>query len=464
MASIRKRSDSSYQITVSGGYDYIGKKITKTKTFRPDPDMTAKQAEKEVQQQAVMFEREVRSGSCLNGGQILFADFCKRWLRDHAEPNLQPKTLEEYTRQINDRIIPALGHIKLEKLQPIHLIEFYNNLKEEGIRRDTRFIAKDRLKNLIKEKRISGFSKATGISPKSTLNIFRCGRTTIKVTNKICASLGIPAIELFIPFDAERTLSSNSILHYHRLISTMLSSAVNWQLITSNIAKRVKSPCKLSKEAMTYDEDMTVYMLELLAQEPVRLRALVSLTVYTGMRLGELAGLEWSDVNFKENLLRIERASQYLTGKGTFDKEPKNPTSKRIIALPDTMMNILKEYRAWQNEERLKCGSMWENSNKLFTQWNGKPIYPRTPSVWFTEFRERNNLPKLTFHQLRHTNASILIAQGVNISTISRRLGHSSPSTTTTIYAHALRRPDREAAEVLDNLFNKNKNEKKVAK
>jgi integrase len=88
---------------------------------------------------------------------------------------------------------------------------------------------------------------------------------------------------------------------------------------------------------------------------------------------------------------------------------------------------------------------------------DGSACHPDFHSKAFRVFREKNNLPPLTFHQLRHTNASLLIAQDVDIATVGKRLGHSTPATTMKIYAHALRRPDREASEKLENMFNKKK-------
>ena len=110
-----------------------------------------------------------------------------------------------------------------------------------------------------------------------------------------------------------------------------------------------------------------------------------------------------------------------------------------------------------QNEEKIKLGDKWIDSNKLFTQDNGKPVFPYSPSHWFNRFIKRNNLPPLTFHQLRHTNASLLIGQGVDVATVSRRLGHADKTITLKIYAHAIKEHDREAADKLGNLLKKKK-------
>lgn len=131
---------------------------------------------------------------------------------------------------------------------------------------------------------------------------------------------------------------------------------MQWQCLVSNPAERVKPPKVDKKEAGHFEEDMTEYMLSLLDDEPLKYKTMVYLAVYSGARLGEVSGLEWSDVNFENNHLQVCRASQYLPGKGIFTKDPKNESSKRIIAMPVLVMDILKQYKAWQNAERLKCG------------------------------------------------------------------------------------------------------------
>lgn len=236
-----------------------------------------------------------------------------------------------------------------------------------------------------------------------------------------------------------------------------LSIKLQWQCLLYNPAERVKPPKVENKEAAHYDEDTVEIMLSLLNKEPLKYKTMIYLEIYAGVRLGELTGLTWADVDMENNYLRIRQASQYLPGMGTFSKEPKNVSSQRIISMPPVVMKLLRKYKAWQNEERLIHGDLWDENDLLFTQWNGRPIHPSTPTKWFKSFRERHNLPDLKFHGLRHTNASLLIGNGVDVQTVARRLGHTKATTTTSIYRHFLQRPDKEAADKLENIFNKNK-------
>jgi integrase len=219
----------------------------------------------------------------------------------------------------------------------------------------------------------------------------------------------------------------------------------------------VKPPRVDKKEAAHYDETVAERMLMLLDNEQLKYKTMIYITIYSGCRLGELSGLEWSDVDFENNLLRFRQASQYIPGQGTFTKAPKNDSSIRVISMPLVAMSLLRQYRVWQNEERLKCGDLWQDHDRLFTQLNGLPIHPSTPSKWFSSFRQKYGLPDLKFHGLRHTNATLLIGEGVDPQTVAKRLGHAKTTTTTTVYSHFLRKPDQGAVAKLENLFGKNK-------
>ena len=453
MAYIEKRN-GSYRITVSAGYDLSGKQIKKRMTWTPPSYMTERQIQKEIQRQAVLFEEKVNSGQLLDGS-IRFSQFADYWLKEYAHKQLRPSTVARYEKMLI-RINDALGNIKLNRLQPKHLIEFYNKLSEHGAREDKTYKANSDLQAIITTQQLTykNLSEACGLSARTVALAVRGERTSEKTAQRISAYFDIPIKKIFETVEHKQTLSGTTILHYHRLISSVLEKAVKWQVILLNPCARVETPKAETQEAAYYDEYQAQEMLNCLQCEPLKYRAMVIIVLYTGVRRGELCGFEWSDFDFENNLIDIQKTSMYLTGRGIFDDKTKTEASKRVIKIPPIAMSIIKELKIEQAKDRLKLGDKWIDSGKVFTQWNGKPIYPGTFSKWFTEFIKRNNLPPIHLHSLRHTNATLLIASGADLRTVSKRLGHSNMTTTSNIYTHAIKSADERAAELLGDILN----------
>lgn len=194
-------------------------------------------------------------------------------------------------------------------------------------------------------------------------------------------------------------------------------------------------------------------MIALLDKEPIQYRTIILLLINTGLRRGELCGLEWKDIDFTNAVLYVRRNTLYLPERGIYDDTPKTASSQRAIKLPANCIPMLKEYRAWQAAQRLKLGDQWQDHDRLFTRWNGEPIHPDTLTNWFSDFVKRNNLPPVTIHSMRHINATLLIAAGTNLWTVSARLGHAQTSTTANVYSHAIQSADAAAAETLDDIL-----------
>lgn len=152
MATIEKRG-KSYRITASVGYDMSGKQVRPRMTWTPPEGMTPKKIKKEIDRQAALFEDKVKSG-CFIDNNIKFADFADKWINEYADKQLAPATVASYKKYLK-RTNAAIGHIRLNKLQPSNLIEFYNNLAEEGIREDYKYRALIDLNTIFKEKNLS---------------------------------------------------------------------------------------------------------------------------------------------------------------------------------------------------------------------------------------------------------------------------------------------------------------------
>ena len=246
-------------------------------------------------------------------------------------------------------------------------------------------------------------------------------------------------------------LSPQTIMACHRVVSTVLTKAVKWGYIPFNPATNAELPRQDNKEASFLDEADARRLLELLHGEPIKWRAMVTFDLLSGLRRGELLGLRWQDVDFAAETITIVQASQYVKGYGVFVTTPKNVTSRRPLKLSRSAFLILREYQVWQDEQRELCGSYWKDTDgRIFTTDDGAPIHPDSITKWFREFVKRVNLPSVSVHSLRHTYASLMIADGTPLVVVSKRLGHSQVSTTADIYAHVIQSADEKAAQITE--------------
>ena len=439
MAHIEKRADS-YRIKVSCGFDGSGKRIFKSKTWVPSPGMSENQIKKELHRQAIMFEEECQKGLVLNPS-MTFAEFVKLWREKYAVPELKEKTVQAYDNMLK-RTLPALGHLKLDRIQPTHLLDFYEQLRGEEEKKAGLTPSFD-FSGFLSDSGMSkaAFARAAGIGEATARALISGKNVSAETAEKIASYMCRPVSDLFTA--EERHLSEKSVLNYHRLISSILKIAVQWQVIVSSPAERVKAPRVKKKEISFLDEEQVIYMLDCLKEEETEFQAIVQLLLFSGMRRGELLGLEWPDIDFENNRIRIKRNRVYLPGKGVIVTTPKTDTSNRGETIPGPVMDLLKQ---WYDEQD-------PPSNIVFT-YNRGPMLPDYLSTLFKRFADRIGLD-IHLHSLRHTNASLLIAAGVDVRTVAGRLGHSQTSTTTNIYSHFLQSADERAAAALENLLKK---------
>ncbi len=251
-------------------------------------------------------------------------------------------------------------------------------------------------------------------------------------------------------------LSAKTILEHHRLISTVLEQATKDGLIPFNIAGRATLPKIQKKEVNYFQPEQVTAIREALETEPIKWKTLVHLLLITGVRRGELLGLKWDKVDMDGNRLHICNNVLYTPDRGIYEDTPKTSTSDRFITVPPETVRLLRQYKAWQNEERLRLGRYYQYQGFVFSQDNGSPMHPDSVTDWLKKFSKRHGLPHINPHAFRHTMASMLYFNGVDSVSISKRLGHAQVSTTANIYAHVMEEADQRNADILADVFLKN--------
>jgi integrase len=283
------------------------------------------------------------------------------------------------------------------------------------------------------------------------------------LTNQIAPHLGAKALQKLRPIDIEKWhttlrtsgradgkggIAPRTIGHAHRLLSSALSDAVKHELTTKNVASTQAVP-KVPDEDMVIVKDIPSLVAKLEQADRMRVPAMVSL--FTGMRLGEVLALRWSCVDLDKKTIQVREAVEETDGYGIRFKAPKSKAGRRDITLPDVLVDALREHRRAQLELRMMLGAgKMPNDALLFSALEGAPLSTIACSKQWGKFAASIGLPKVTFHALRHTHASQLIDAGVDIVTISKRLGHAKPDITLRIYAHCFRKDDGKAAAAIN--------------
>ncbi len=224
MGSMRKRG-KSYEFQVSLGYDMNGKKLEKRHTWKIPAGMTEKKAEKEAAHQLALFEEQCRTGQYIDSN-IRFADFAETWLHNYAEKQLKATTVARY-KELLIRINAAFGNMKLNSIQPHHLMAFYDNLEESGIRQDIKYKPLPAFEEIFREEKWAKerLGARAGVAASTIASALDGNNIRLKSAEKICTALGKDLSELFEPGE-DKGLADTTILHYHRLISTILNTAV----------------------------------------------------------------------------------------------------------------------------------------------------------------------------------------------------------------------------------------------
>lgn len=404
--SIEKRGVYKWRLRVDLGIQTDNKRNRPSVTIEIDDPSLMKMSEKctgykdasrslrdYLDDQLSDFKRRVLSGEYIQADKMTFKEFVENeWKPKYAshEDNLSPLAFKNYCGHIKKHIMPVFGEKELSEIKTLHIVTFVNNLSKPGARKDGK----------------------------------------------------------------GDTLSSGTIQFIHRVLKNILTRATEWQLIKNNPMEGVKKPKVVQSEFDFYDEAEAKEVIAALYQESRRWRLFILGAMIGGCRRGELIGLEWTDVDFENKTISINKSISLTEKSMAVEKGPKSKSSKRTIDMPDWYIDELETHkREWELEKKKAIiAGEWVGGERtyVFHAGQGKPFYHSYPTEWWRKFLKRHGLKRIRLHDLRHSSATLLIEAGASLKAIQKRLGHAKHQTTADIYAHVTKKVSRDTAEKFD--------------
>ena len=399
--SIERRGPNSFRLVISDGVDGGGKRQKYTRLFKADDSMTEFVKTKAAETALAVFIADYKRGLSAQSQGKTVADLWEYWLENYAKKNLEETTILYY-ENMWPRIKQALGTMRLDRIEPNHILSFLRNFSEPGIR------------------------------------CVQLKKNTPEEQKKPPAKL-----------------APVTIRKYHAVLSGMFAKAVKWRLMDYNPRDHTEAPKAPQTTKLIYDMETVGKFLSFLEKEEVRHQLMVMLALSGGLRREEIYGLRWYDIN--ENIISIRRA-RVVAGSRVVEKKPKTASSVRSVSIPIEVVALIKRHSAKEAKKRLKKGESWQGAKKaeddlVFTMWNGGPLHPQSLNNFLRRFCDENNLPRIQPHALRHMSATFLISSGADYRTVSGKLGHSRASTTVNIYAHLLKSAEQETANTMTSIL-----------
>ncbi len=249
-------------------------------------------------------------------------------------------------------------------------------------------------------------------------------------------------------------LSRRSVQYHHVILSEALKNTVKLGLLTRNVCRAVDPPSPERKEMATLTSDEVPDFLEAIKVSPYRTLFYVGL--FTGLRRSELLGLQWGDLNLELASLSVVRTLHQLDSGEYVIRPPKTKKSKRVVDLSPNVALLLLQHRKEQEVQRALLGKPLREDDWVFAHLDGKPLRPGTVSHAFSKLSHKGIIPKIRLHDLRHSHATLLLEDGMDINVVKQRLGHSSAAFTLDTYGHVTPRMQRAVIDSLDRLVEKN--------
>ncbi len=278
----------------------------------------------------------------------------------------------------------------------------------------------------------------------------------VNINNHTLPFIGPVPLQKLVPLQIQhmydklkaKNLSPRTIKYVHSTLREALQYAFKMQLIPRNPADFVTLPKQVKYKAKAYEESEAIHLLE--NAKDTDMEAPLHIAVGLGLRRGELLALRWSDINIETNQLSICQNLVHVNGEYIF-RQPKSEAGNRTIEMPSGLAIVLKKHRKKQLEDKLFFGSEYKDYDLVCCKHDGSPYNPGSFSHKFEQFLKKHELRQIRLHDLRHTNASLMLQYNVPAKVASQRLGHSTVSITLDLYSHVIGNLQAEAADKIDS-------------
>lgn len=413
MGAIEKRGKNTWRISAWTKTDSGPQQVRMT--LHMDPAIPESVQRQDAQRELMKLELRLSAPA----RNMTLREWSEEWLTKHQQDNTAV-TVFNYRQLLNSRILPMLGDVPLSDLTPAILTDWL-------------------------------------------LAVRNSPRMTTRLNDEQLAHPRSKKEKLASASKLKKPLSASTVDHYYTCMTAMLQVAVRMGYLDYNPMNRVQKPKKHKKKPVPIAEQKAVNLLrDIMAVDDSQrcYRTAVLLALFCSPRLGEVGGLQWRDVDFRGGTITISRSLKYTPETGSFIDAPKSDAAIRTIHLPPSVIAYLDQERykdtcdqiEYETTERAGEYPTWQ-SDWIIHGPDGRQLHKDTPSKWFHRFVLEHGYSPMTFHDLRHAHASILVAHNIDIAAVAARMGHSNPNVTLSNYTHPMDTHEKAAAAALEALF-----------
>jgi len=396
MPNIERRGENSFRLTVKTGDGPNGERKRERKTIIiEDPVLlrSPKKLEEHLTAEWYKFKAEVEAGTYIKPEKMTLKEFINEWREKFSQEHYKPSTLATYELHIQNHIIPALGHYRLDELKPMRIVTFLADLKKPGARLDGR----------------------------------------------------------------EKKLSGRTIQYIYAVLRSILTQAAAWKVIRENPIKDIPKPKAEKPKAQYYETHEVEHIIHELYKLPDTWRLLFLTAILGGLRRSELVALQWKHIDFGNCTIHVERSIALMKGGVIYEEGTKNDEDRIVDMPEWYMDEMKKFRKEWIKAKLAMGDKWEGGSNEYIFQGGfGRPLFYTYPTEKWKQFCEEHGIRYISFHKLRHTSVTMLIEKGAPMKAIQERAGHKQAQTTTDIYGHVTKKLSREVAKMLDG-FNPKK-------